>query len=114
MVDIRISSKEGFNVGTINNEFIILDTKLTDDLIMEGIARETISKIQQLRKTNDFNVIDRIKVYYDGDNEYEEALNKNLEFIKNETLALEFIKDSSISDVFDINDHKVKLKVEKM
>ena len=114
MVDIRINSKEGFNVGTINNEFIILDTKLTDDLIMEGIARETISKIQQLRKTNDFNVIDRIKVYYDGDNEYEEALNKNLEFIKNETLALEFIKDSSISDVFDINDHKVKLKVEKM
>ena len=114
MVDIRISSKEGFNVGTINNEFIILDTKLTDELIMEGIARETISKIQQLRKTNDFNVIDRIKVYYDGDNEYEEALNKNLEFIKNETLALEFIKDSSISDVFDINDHKVKLKVEKM
>ena len=114
MVDIRINSKEGFNVGTINNEFIILDTKLTDELIMEGIARETISKIQQLRKTNDFNVIDRIKVYYDGDNEYEEALNKNLEFIKNETLALEFIKDSSISDVFDINDHKVKLKVEKM
>ncbi len=114
MVDIRISSKEGFNVGTINNEFIILDTKLTDELIMEGIARETISKIQQLRKTNDFNVIDRIKVYYDGDNEYEEALNNNLEFIKNETLALEFIKDSSISDVFDINDHKVKLKVEKI
>ena len=114
MVDIRISSKEGFNVGTINNEFIILDTKLTDELIEEGIARETISKIQQLRKNNDFNVVDRIKVYYDSDSEYENALNNNLEFIKNETLAVEFIKDMSLDEVFDINEHQVKLKVERI
>jgi len=114
MVDIRISSKEGFNVGTVNNEFIILDTKLSDELIEEGIARETISKIQQLRKNNDFNVVDRIKVYYDSDSEYENALNNNLEFIKNETLAVEFIKDTSLEEVFDINEHQVKLKVEKI
>ena len=114
MVDIRISSKEGFNVGTINNEFIILDTTLTDELIMEGIARETISKIQQLRKTNDFNVVDRIKVYYNGDSEFTEALNKNIEFIKNETLAKEFILDENLTESFDINDHDVKLKVERI
>ena len=114
MVDIRISSKEGFNVGTINNEFIILDTTLTDELIMEGIARETISKIQQLRKTNDFNVVDRIKVYYNGDNEFTTALNKNIEFIKNETLAKEFILDENLTESFDINDHDVKLKVERI
>ena len=114
MVDIRISSKEGFNVGTINNEFIILDTTLTDELIMEGIARETISKIQQLRKTNDFNVVDRIKVYYNGDNEFTDALNKNIEFIKNETLAKEFILDENLTESFDINDHDVKLKVERI
>ena len=114
MVDIRISSKEGFNVGTINNEFIILDTTLTDELIMEGIARETISKIQQLRKTNDFNVVDRIKVYYNGDSEFTTALNKNIEFIKNETLAKEFILDENLTESFDINDHDVKLKVERI
>ncbi len=114
MVDIRISSKEGFNVGTINNEFIILDTTLTDELIMEGIARETISKIQQLRKTNDFNVVDRIKVYYNGDSEFTDALNKNIEFIKNETLAKEFILDENLTESFDINDHDVKLKVERI
>ena len=96
MVDIRISSKEGFNVGTINNEFIILDTTLTDELIMEGIARETISKIQQLRKINDFNVVDRIKVYYNG------------------TLAKELILDENLTESFDINDHNVKLKVESI
>lgn len=114
MVDIRISSKEGFNVGTINNEFIILDTTLTEELIMEGIARETISKIQQLRKTNDFNVVDRIKVYYNGDSEFTDALNKNIEFIKNETLAKEFILDENLTESFDINDHDVKLKVERI
>ena len=114
MVDIRISSKEGFNVGTINNEFIILDTTLTEELIMEGIARETISKIQQLRKTNDFNVVDRIKVYYNGDSEFTTALNKNIEFIKNETLTKEFILDENLTESFDINDHDVKLKVERI
>ena len=114
MVDIRISSKEGFNVGTINNEFIILDTTLTEELIMEGIARETISKIQQLRKTNDFNVVDRIKVYYNGDSEFTDALNKNIEFIKNETLTKEFILDENLTESFDINDHDVKLKVERI
>ena len=114
MIDIRISSKEGFNVGTINNEFIVLNTTLDDKLIEEGIARETISKIQNLRKTNDFNVVDRIKVYYEADSEFERALNNNIEFIKNETLALEFIKDSNIDETFDINDHRVKLKVEKV
>ena len=114
MVDIRISSKEGFNVGTINNEFIILDTKLDTNLIEEGIARELISKIQQLRKTSDFNVVDRIKVYYDADSEVELALNNNLEFIKNETLSKEFIKSSNLTEEFDINDHKVKLQVEKL
>lgn len=114
MVDIRILSKEGFNVGTIKNEFIILDTTLNEELIHEGIARETISKIQQLRKSNDFNVTDRIKVYYSGNQDYEKAINSNLEFIKKETLAKEFIKDEKINEEFNINDYKVKLKVERI
>jgi isoleucyl-tRNA synthetase len=46
MVDIGISSKEGFNVGMENNNFIILDTTLTDKLVLEGIAIEIISKVQ--------------------------------------------------------------------
>ena len=46
MVDVKIESKEGFNVGMQNNKFIILNAELTEDLILEGLTRELVSKIQ--------------------------------------------------------------------
>ena len=58
MVDIRVNSKEGYDTGVNNNLFIILNTTLTEDLINEGIARELISKVQQLRKNKNFNITD--------------------------------------------------------
>ena len=54
MLDIRINSKEGFNASNEGNNFIILNTTLTDELIDEGIVREFVSKVQQIRKTNDY------------------------------------------------------------
>ena len=114
MVDIRISSKEGFNVGTINNKFIILNTELSKELLDEGLARETISKIQQLRKSYNFDIMDRIKVYYHANDEYTNSINKHLEFIKKETLAIEFINDNSLELDTNINDYQVGFKLERM
>ena len=114
MVDIRISSKEGFNVGTINNKFIILNTELSKELLDEGLARETISKIQQLRKSYNFDIMDRIKVYYHAPDEYTNSINKHLEFIKKETLATEFINDNSLELDTNINDYQVGFKLERM
>ncbi len=114
MVDIRISSKEGFNVGTINNKFIILNTELSKELLDEGLARETISKIQQLRKSYNFDIMDRIKVYYHANDEYTNSINKHLEFIKKETLATEFISDNSLELDTNINDYQVGFKLERM
>ena len=114
MVDIRISSKEGFNVGTINNKFIILNTELSKELLDEGLARETISKIQQLRKSKDFDIMDRIKVYYHANNEYIDSINKHIEFIKKETLATEFISDDKLELDTNINDYQVGFKLERI
>ena len=114
MIDIRISSKEGFNVGTINNKFIILNTELSKELLDEGLARETISKIQQLRKSYNFDIMDRIKVYYHATDEYTNSINKHLEFIKKETLATEFISDNSLELDTNINDYQVGFKLERM
>ena len=114
MIDIRISSKEGFNVGTINNKFIILNTELSKELLDEGLARETISKIQQLRKSYNFDIMDRIKVYYHATDEYTNSINKHLEFIKKETLATEFINDNSLELDTNINDYQVGFKLERM
>ena len=110
MIDIRISSKEGFNVGMENNNFIILDTTLTKDLIEEGIAREIISKVQNIRKQKDFNIVDRIHLYYSGDEEIKTAIEHNKKFIQTETLA-EVIEETITNESFDINGHNVTLDI---
>ena len=114
MVDIRISSKEGYNVGTENNNFIIIDTTLTDELICEGFARETVSKVQQIRKNNNFDVIDRVIIYYEANEEYSNKISNYIDFIKNETLATEIISTENLDEVYDINGCEVKFRVEKI
>jgi len=114
MVDIRTSSKEGFNVQMDNNKFIILNTELTDDLIEEGIAREFVSKVQNLRKASDFDVIDRINIYYSSDSEVDSALNNFKDFIQKETLAEIIEKSEEIYETFNINEHDTKIKVERI
>ena len=113
MVDIRISSKEGFNVGMENNNFIILDTTLTDELILEGIAREMVSKVQQLRKNKDFNVADRITLYYSGDEAVDNCVETFAEYIKNETLSLDIVKKDGLEEKCDLNGHDCYIDVER-
>ena len=113
MVDIRISSKEGFNVGMENNNFIILDTTLTDELILEGIAREMVSKVQQLRKNKDFNVADRITLFYSGDEEVDKCVESFAEYIKNETLSLDIVKKDGLTEKCDLNGHDCYIDVER-
>ena len=113
MVDIRVQSKEGFNASYEGNNFIVLNTVLTPELINEGLARETVSKIQQIRKNNGFDIADRVKVYYEASDEYTDSIKDFINFIKDETLALEFNAKSGLKDEYDINEYKVKFMVEK-
>ena len=114
MVETRISSKEGYNVAVENNKFVILNTELTTDLLNEGLARETVSKVQQLRKSNNFEVTDRIKVYCNATKEYMDNLKDYLDFVKEETLCVEFIPTEDKLDEVDVNDYKVGFKLEKV
>ncbi len=113
-VDIRTNSKEGFDVATDAYNFIILNTELTNDLVMEGIARELISKVQNLRKTKDFDIADRITLYYNGDDEVTEAVTKFEEFIKNETLATDIVVKFNLQEEVDLNGHPTQIDVEKI
>ena len=112
MVDIRIESKSGFNVGMENNNFIILNTELTAELILEGLAREIVSKVQNMRKTLGYNIEDRIKLFYDGDDDIINAFNSFESYIKDETLAVVFERQSNNEEVI-INEHKAYIKIEK-
>ena len=114
MVDIRVESKEGFDATYKDNNFIVLNTVLTDELINEGLARETISKIQQIRKNNGFDIADRVKVYYEGDNKYTEAIKEFIPVIMDETLAVEFNQGNNLIHSYDINEYTVKIRVDKI
>ena len=114
MVDIRITSKEGFNASNEKSNFIILDTTLTESLINEGIARELISKVQQLRKNKDFNIVDRINIYYEENEKLEKVIEEFMDTIKNETLAIEITKKDNDGEVLDLNGINVKVDVQKI
>ena len=113
LVDVRISSKEGFVVGMDNNVFVILDTTLTPELIKQGYVREVISKIQQLRKQADFEMMDEIKIFMDADDEISAAVEEAKDFIMDETIATDIIVKKDLPE-FDINGHKTGLAVERI
>ena len=113
MIDVRVSAKEGYDVAKENNNFIILNTKLTDELIYEGIARELISKVQNLRKQKDFDVADRINLYYEALDKFDSVIDSFGDMIKRETLSVKLIKKDNLNEEFDINGINVKLDVEK-
>ena len=109
---INISAKEGFNVSMENNLFVILDTTLTEELINEGYAREFISKIQQIRKSSNLDVLDNIVIEFSSDDEISNAIESFKDYIKSETLALEInkVEDESL-EKHNLNDHITGIKV---
>ena len=90
------------------------DTGITtisvEDLIKEGLARELVSKVQNMRKEKDFNIEDRINLFYNGNSYFESVLKEFESYIKEETLALSLIKKE---DLIKLNDLDVYLDIEK-
>lgn len=111
-VDVRINAKEGFAVAMENNIFTILDTTLTDELIDEGLARELISKVQQLRKQKAFEMMDNIDIIVEADDAVKAAAEKHRSYIMKETLALS-LDFAEATDKYDLNGHKTGISVEK-
>ena len=98
LIDIKIESKEGMSVAMENNNFIILNTTLTEDLIKEGIAREVISKVQNLRKEKDFDIENRINLYYNSNDYFDVVIKEFKDYIKDETLAIDIIKKEDLTN----------------
>lgn len=113
MVDVRIDAKEGFAVAMENNVFAILDTTLNEDLVDEGLAREIISKIQQMRKQMQLEMMDNITISLGADEDVQKAVEKHADYIKSETLALSIEKAEDLKTV-NINGHKTGLGIKKM
>lgn len=112
MVDVRVEAKNGFDVAMNGRDFVILDTTLTEDLLLEGMAREIVSKLQNMRKELSLDIQDHIIVTYSGDETVAKCFKEYNEFIKNETLADEIILKES-ENHYDINGYDTTLDIKK-
>lgn len=113
-VNVEIVDKEGFAVAMDNGLFVILDTTLTQDLLDEGYAREFVSKVQQMRKNNGYEVLDKIKIYFNADEEISNAVKVFEEYIKTETLAESIEKVDGDFEKYDLNGHETGIKLERL
>ena len=109
---VQRSEKAGLVVATENGVTIALDTALTAELEAEGLAREIVSKVQNLRKESNLEVVDRIKLSIAGDEAVAAAANNFADYIKNEVLAVEMTVAGGSGDV-DLNGHKAALSLSK-
>jgi len=86
-VDVRMRWREGRAGAGDGGAWVVLDTTVTDDLALEGLARELVHQVQQMRKEAGLEIADRIALYYDGDERLAELIRKHGETILREVLA---------------------------
>ncbi|MEZ4626844.1 MAG: DUF5915 domain-containing protein [Eubacteriales bacterium] len=84
---VSTGKTDGFVAATDNETIVVLDTKLTQELIDEGFVRELISKVQTMRKEAGFEVSDHIALSYDGSAKIEEIFSRFGDEILSETLG---------------------------
>src|SRR6266478_5423193 len=86
-VTISAQSIEGWLVESADGLTVALDTTLTAELINEGLAREFVNRVQNMRKDAGLQVTDRIRIHFESSNRVAEAIGRMSEYIKSETLA---------------------------
>ena len=116
--EVEISSQdiEGWLVANQGNLTVALDVTISSELRKEGIARELVNRIQNLRKESGFDVTDKIRLKIKKDGVIEDAILDNNKYIKNETLTKELLLEDEVKNGIDIVFDKVntKLLIEKI
>ncbi|MDO4711007.1 MAG: isoleucine--tRNA ligase [Peptostreptococcaceae bacterium] len=109
-----IMPKEGFNVKTQGDLCVILDTELNEELIDEGFAREFISRIQQMRKQHDYEMMDNIEIFYTASERLTAAIERFKDYISDETLAVSIDREKVENMVSDkLNGEEIEFIVKK-
>ena len=111
--DVEISSQdiEGWLVANANGITVALDITITEELRKEGIARELVNRIQNIRKDSGFEVTDKIKVKLQKSSILEEAINSNIAYIKSETLTETLVFEDEIKNGIEIEFDDIKTMI---
>jgi isoleucyl-tRNA synthetase len=87
-VEVRAQARAGYAVASEGAYLAALVTELTPELEQEGLARELVRRVQDLRKQAEFDIADRIVLYYQASPKLTEAIGKYKEYIMGETLSV--------------------------
>jgi len=111
--DVEISSQdiEGWLVANSNGITVALDITISEELKQEGIARELVNRIQNIRKDSGFEVTDKIKVHLQKNSELENAVKANEAYIKSETLTETLVFEENINNGTEIEFDEIKTKI---
>ena len=111
--DVEISSQdiEGWLVANSNGITVALDITISPELKEEGIARELVNRIQNIRKDSGFEVTDKIKVHLQSNTELEKAVKANENYIKSETLTESLVFETTIQNGFEIEFDDIKTRI---
>ena len=112
---ITMQGKEGFAFSGEGEIGVVLDTTITPELAEEGMLREVLSKVQNMRKDSGFEVLDRINLYVAGNEKVENVIKKYEETIKHDTLAdnIFYNKEGRNYTDTNINGENLKIEVER-
>jgi isoleucyl-tRNA synthetase len=118
--DVVIISEQitGWVVESENGLTVAVDTQLTKELISEGLAREFVNRIQNMRKDAGFQVTDKIKIAFSGNSDFVIAINSFTNYISVETLAEKIENKTELNGGFlqdwNIGGKDIKIKIEKV
>ena len=115
-VEINYKDIEGLSVATDGKQTIALDLKLDEKLIEEGITREIVNRIQNIRKNQGLDVTDKIEINLKKTPKLEQALKSNLEYIKGETLAIKlyFSENLDEGEIIEFDNIKTAITINKV
>ena len=111
--DVEITSQdiEGWLVANANGITVALDITISEELKQEGIARELVNRIQNIRKDSGFEVTDKIKVQLKRNGLLEQAILKNVDYIKSETLTNDLVFVDEIENGTEIEFDEIKTMI---
>jgi isoleucyl-tRNA synthetase len=114
--DVEIISEDipGWLVGNEGRLTIALDITVTDDLRKEGIARELVNRIQNLRKAKNFEITDRISIQISSDPAFDDAIREYADYIKQQVLGDSLvISKEKFKDEIEIDDKPLTISIKK-
>jgi len=112
---LDISAKDGYEIASDDGHIVAINTDISPEMLEEGIARELVHRIQNMRRSAGFDISDKISIYYECDKRLDNIINQFENYICLETLSSNLIRtninEASYSENFELNESNISIGV---